>query len=72
MWETEKDMRHSNNNYNVDNDDVATDENVPGLEEWIILDNAAMEDNINKTVKPKNTTAFNRIQTVCIFVRLLP
>ena len=31
-----------------------------------ILENAAKHDNPNNTVNPKNTTAFNRTQTVCM------
>ena len=34
--------------------------------EWPYLLNAARIDRPNRTVRPKNTTAFNLTQTVCI------
>ena len=36
------------------------------------LDNPAKQLNPNKTVNPKNTTAFSRTQTVCIVFYSLP
>ena len=38
------------------------------LLECPILDNAANIDRHSKTVRPKNTTAFRRTQTVCMLI----
>jgi hypothetical protein len=40
---------------------------VPGFCECAIFENAANSDKPSNTVKPKNTTAFNRTHRVCIF-----
>lgn len=46
---------------------------LPGwwIYEWPIFENAARQLNPKRTVNPKKTTAFNRTQTVCIFLSSL-
>ena len=55
-------------------DEVTTTINLLGwyMYECPYLDNPAKQLNPNKTVNPKNTTAFSRTQTVCIVFYSLP